>query len=302
MPHDIDRILQAAATGVWLIEPQKAAQIVAALALRAEGHTDWAGEEQKPVYAATPVEGRRGAVHVLRLHGSIFPRAGMMAAMSGGASLERFQEAFAQAAADPDAQAIVLDVDSPGGMVDLVPETAAMVYRARRADRPIVAVANTLMASAAYWVGSAADELVASPSATVGSIGVYTMHEDLSAALEKAGVRRSFISAGPRKVEGNRYQPLDDTARAALQAEVEATYNAFVRDVARFRGVATSVVRADPETGEQHFGGGRAYHAETARRLGMVDRVATFQDTVMRVASGRRSRRAALAKKRLAMT
>lgn len=301
MPHEIDRVLQAAAAGVWLIDPQKAAQIVAALILRSEGHTEWAGERREPVYAAEPVQGRRGAVHVLRLHGSIFPRAGMMAAMSGGASLERFQQAFRDAAADPNAQAIVLDVDSPGGMVDLVPETAAMIHGARRADRPIVAVANTLMASAAYWIASAADEIVATPSATVGSIGVYTMHEDLSAALEQAGVKRSFISAGPRKVEGNRFEPLDDTARAALQAEVEATYNAFVRDVARFRGVSASVVRADPESAEQHYGGGRAYNTQTAARLGMVDRVATFDDTVMRVAGSRRSRRASLARARLSL-
>ncbi|WIY23636.1 phage portal protein [Parasedimentitalea psychrophila] len=81
--------------------------------------------------------GRRGAVQVLKLHGTIMPRGGMMSLMSGGASLEMFQKAFASAADDTNAQAIVLEVDS-GGMVDQVPEAAAMIYRARRVDRPIV--------------------------------------------------------------------------------------------------------------------------------------------------------------------
>lgn len=301
MPHEIERILQAAGSGVWLIEPAKAAEIISALTLRAHGHTEWAGEPAGPIYAAEPMQGRRGAVHVLNLHGTIMPRGGMMSRMSGASSLDQFQKAFRNAAEDPTAQAIVIDVDSPGGMVDLVPETADMIFRARRAGRPIIAVANTIMASAAYWIAAAADEVVATPSATVGSIGVYTMHEDLSAALKTAGIKRTFISSGPRKVEGNKFEPLDDTGRAAKQAEVAATYDQFTKDVARFRGVPVATVRADPEAAEAHFGGGRAYHAALAQRLGMIDRVATLDETLMRATSGRRSRRADLARRRMAI-
>lgn len=299
MPHDIDRILSAAAGGVWLIDEDKAREIVSVLALRASGErAGWDGGENAPVYAADSVKGRRGQVHVLRLHGTIMPRSGMMSQMSGGASLEQFQKAFRAAASDPSAQAIVLDVDSPGGYVDLVQETADMVYSARRADRPIVAVANTMAASAAYWIASAADELVVTPSGSVGSIGVYGMHDDLSGALEQRGIKREIIKAGPRKAEGA-VGGLDDAARKHMQERISETYAQFVASVARHRAVDAAVVRADPEQADAHFGGGRAYHAKTAVRLGMADRVATFDETLMRVASGYRSRRSSLARARL---
>ncbi|ETX26433.1 S49 family peptidase, partial [Roseivivax isoporae] len=189
MPHEIDRILGAVANGIWLIEPGKAAEIVNFLALRAGGHSPgWDGEESEPSYAAAPVPARSGGhVHVLRLHGTITPRGGMMSRMSGGASMEQFQRAFREAAGDTAARAIVLDVDSPGGMVDLVPETAAMIRGARRAERSIIAVANTVAASAAYWLASQADELVVTPSGVVGSIGVMTQRENLLKALEMKG-------------------------------------------------------------------------------------------------------------------
>lgn len=299
MSHEIAHVLRAASTGVWLIDAAKAEQIVAFLQLRAAGHTaGWDGARPEAARREV-IQGQRGPVHVLPLHGTIMPRANMMSEMSGGASLQKFQRLFQEAASDPQAAAIVLDIDSPGGMVDLVPETAAMIHAARRADRPIVAVANTMAASAAYWIAAAADEFVATPSATVGSIGVYQMHDDMSEALAARGVRRTMISAGPRKVEGNPFQPLDDDALAALTAEVQQFYGMFTKDVARFRGVPEAVVRADPVTADRHFGGGRAYLADTAKRLGMIDRVATFNDTVMRVASGRRSRRASVARERL---
>lgn len=299
MPHEIDRVLRLASQGVWLIEPAKAQQILAVLSLRAQGHTQ-ASYTPPPQQAATQaIDGGSGTVHVLRVSGSIMPRANLMSEMSGGVTMETFQRDFRQAAADPGASAILLDIDSPGGMVDLVPETAEMIFAARREGRPIVAVANTMAASAAYYLAAAADEIVVSPSGIVGSIGVYLMHDDMSARLEQEGIARTFIFEGARKVEGHPFAPLDETARASLQAAVRYSYDAFTGDVARFRGVPASVVRADPEADARHFGGGRTYHATEAVRLGMADRVATLQDTLERLANPRRPRRVSTTKARL---
>jgi len=302
MPHDITRILDAAASRVWLIDEDKGAEIASLLALWAAGGSapDWTGSDNAPVYAADSVPGRSGPIHVIQLHGAVMPRSGMMARMSGGSSMEQFGKAFDQAAADTSASAIVLDIDSPGGAVDLVAETADKVYRARRAGRPIVAVANTLAASAAYWVAAAADEIVVTPSGQVGSIGVYGMHEDISAALEARGVKRTLIRSGPRKAEGVE-GPLDEAALRHRQAQADAMYEMFTRAVARNRGVQASVVRADPETADAHFGGGRAYPARRAVQLGMADRVATFEETIKRLASGRRTRSVTTAKARLSI-
>lgn len=305
MPHEIDRVLAAVAHGVWAIDPEKAQEILAVLALRAEGQVsawdDMPRDRPQLAAASGGAGGNGGQVYVIPLHGTVFPRAGMMAAMSGGVSLDQFGRVFRQVAADPQAGAIVLDVDSPGGDVSLVPETAAMIRAARREDRPIVAVANTLAASAAYWIAAAADEVVVSPSARVGSIGVYTMHDDMTKAMEQRGVRRTMIAAGPRKVEGHPFAPLDDVARKQIQQRVNETYAAFTGDVAKFRGVEAAVVRADPETAERHMGGGRAYAAREAVRLGMADRIATLDDTIARLVSGRGGRRSDMARRRLAL-
>lgn len=301
MPHEIERILGAVSSGVWAIEPSKAAEIVNFLALRASGPTEWSGEVSEPVYAMDPVPARGGGnVHVLQLHGTIIPRASMMSRMSGGSSMQQFQKAFRAAAMDTSARAIVIDVNSPGGMVDLVPETASIIRAARSPDRPIIAVANTMAASAAYWLASQADEIVVTPSGLVGSIGILTERRNMLKALEAAGIDVTLFSSGSHKAEAHPFgKPLDDKAKAAIQAETDEIYAMFIRDVAKGRGVPTEQVRADPEAAERHFGGGRAYHAKTALKLGMVDGIATLEDTISRVAGDRKRRTAAQARRAL---
>ncbi|NOX39769.1 MAG: S49 family peptidase [Alphaproteobacteria bacterium] len=301
MSHEITRILRAFSSTAWFIEPRKAEQIVAMLEFRA-AH----GPRSEPAFPDRPkaAEGSStvGTIRVLRIHGAILPRTAQLDDISGpgAVSLEAFQKNFREAAADPNTKAIILDVDSPGGQVDLVPETVAMIHAAKRADRPIIAVANTMAASAAYWLASAADELVVTPSGMVGSIGVYMLHEDISKRLEAEGIAPTFIYEGPRKVEGNPFEPLNAEARAALQASVRHYYEMFTKDVAKSRGVPVSVVRADPEATDKHFGGGRVYHAAEAVKLGMADRVATIDDTIRR-ASGRKARNAGVERRRLAL-
>jgi signal peptide peptidase SppA len=304
MPHEISRILRAVGAGPWAIEPTKGEEIVNLLALRAQNMPrSWSADDTAPPPQASyaTVTGRAGPVHVMRLFGTIMPRATMMSEMSGGTGLTRFQTDFRQAAADDSAAAIVIEVDSPGGMVDQVPETVAMIHAARRADRPIIAVANTMAASAAYWIAAAADELVVTPSGSVGSIGVYVMHDDMSGMLELAGVSRNFVFEGARKVENNPFQPLTEEGRAALQASIRTIYDAFTADVAKARGVPVSVVRADPERAERHFGGGRTYGAKQAVQLGMADRVATLADVIERAGRKTRPRRAAMAQRAAAL-
>lgn len=297
--HEISRILRAVSSRAWFIDPARADEIVAILELRAQGHTGGfaAAAPAPPVADPEP-----GAVAVLRLHGAILPRADMLSEMSGAVSLEKFRAAFAEAAGNPRVRAIVLDIDSPGGDVSFVPETVAEIRAARRDDRPIVAVANNMAASAAYWIAAAADEIVITPSGQVGAIGVYMLHKNIAAKLEAEGVAPTFIFEGPRKIEANPFEPLDDTARAALQRIVSHHYAMMVDDIAAFRGVEAAVVRADPEIEAAHFGGGREVLADDAVRLGLADSVATLEQTLARMAArGRPARRARAARRRLAL-
>lgn len=188
-----------------------------------------------------------------------------------GSSTAALRSTVAELAADPKIAGILLDVDSPGGSTYGTAELADAVFAARR-RKPVWACCNTLCASAAYWTSAAAHRVLASPSADVGSIGVWAAHLDLSKNLETAGIKVTLISAGKHKVEGNPYQALDDEARRHFQESVDESYSQFVRSVARGRGVAPVLVR----TG---FGEGRLLHARAAAAAGLVDGIATFEET-----------------------
>lgn len=283
MAHEIRRVLRAFSAQSWFIDARKAGEIVAALEFRAANGVRAEPYNAEPV-EPQPVAASQGKIAIVRLYGPILPRAEAVTDISAPAALvTKFQAAFRAAASDPAVKAIVLDIDSPGGRADLVPETCAMIRAARNPNRPIIAIANTLMCSAAYWIGCGADEISVTPSGEVGSIGAYVLHEDDSKFLDEVGVKMTFIQEGPRKTEGNPFEPLDDTARAALQRSVRDCYDMFVADVAKGRKVSEKIVRADPESAEQHFGGGRYYGAKEAVRLGMADRVETFDQLIARL-------------------
>lgn len=265
------RIRRAIAETPWAIVPEKLADIMAVVAIRAAGGELTDEEIQQRIGAAVRRQQpapRATDIALLPLLGTISHRMGMMPRSSGGTSVEEFRGMFRAAVADPQVSAIVIDVDSPGGTVSGVDELAAEIYRAR-GTKPITAVANTLMASAAYWIASAADEIVITPSGEAGSIGVIAAHEDQSAWYERMGVKVSLITAGRFKAENNPFEPLTDEGRAAIQARVDESYGHFTRAIARHRGVSVETVRGE-------FGEGRMYGAREAVRRGMADRVATL--------------------------
>jgi signal peptide peptidase SppA len=251
-----------------LIEAHRAGgRTLERLALRASAATPKAARRQAAARAG-------GAVAVIPLTGVITPRGSFLSFLfgGGGGGLVDFRETFRQAVSDPDVGAIVLDVDSPGGLIDLVPETADEI-RAARGDKPIIAVANTMAASAAYWIASQADELVVTPSGDVGSVGVYMVHEDWSGWNQNQGIIPTYISAGEYKTEGNPDEPLSDEARAEWQQEVDDLYAMFVGAVAAGRGVSEAAVR-------DGYGEGRTLLAERALAAGMVDRVDTIENVI----------------------
>lgn len=267
-------IRRAIAETPWAILPDKLADIMAVVAYRASGGTISDDEIQAVVgaFRDRPRPQSSGDIAVLPLMGTISHRMGLLAQSSGGTSVEAWGKSFRALVADPSIGGIVIDVDSPGGSVSGIDEITSEIHRAR-GTKPITAVANTLMASAAYWIGSAADEVVVSPSAQVGSIGVIAAHEDKSGLYEKMGVKVSLISAGKYKAENNPFEPMTDEGKAAIQKRVDESYGMFTRAVARNRGVTVEQVRAN-------FGEGRLVSAREAVRLGMADRVATIDDVI----------------------
>ena len=242
----------------------------------------------EPTHAASPARSVRsrltpsGGIAVIPMHGPITHRRGIFSEFFGGTSTISLQHDIRQADANSAVDTILLDVDSPGGEVDGTPELAAEVRRVRT---PIIAVVNSLAASAAYWIASQADHLAITHSGLVGSIGVWILHTDLSRAMDAMGITHSFIFAGDRKVDANPFEPLTKIARRDLQREVNTVYGDFLTDVGRGRGVSATRVRST-------YGDGRVYSARDAIRLGLVDEVATL-DAVIRDLSRPGSRRRA---------
>lgn len=285
MPLKYPHIIGAVAATPWAIHPSKGRAILEVLRERAirgapaalDAHDD--EYERTQAERMTPAQDRKiaaqdGGVAVLPLLGVISQRMDMMTEFSGGTSTERFAKQFMSLVSNGDVKAIIIDVDSPGGAVTGTPELAEIIFNAR-GSKPIIAQVNSLAASAAYWIAAAASEVVCTPTGEVGSIGVYTVHEDISKMLEAEGFKETFIYAGKYKVEGNPYEPLGDDAKAAMQSRVDDYYGMFLRDVAKGRGVSVSDV-------EKNYGQGRVFGAEDALKAGMIDRVGTMAQTLER--------------------
>jgi signal peptide peptidase SppA len=276
-------ILNYVASTPWAILPDKMQEILSVLAFRAAGHTFTPEEIQARIGDAksgsTRPSGAKG-VAVIPIRGVIAHRMGGMDDMSGGTSAERIGAVLKSVAADDSIGTVVYDIDSPGGTVPGVQELASQMF-ALRGQKKQIAQVNDLAASAAYWLASQADEIVSIPSGTAGSIGVFTVHQDLSEALAKEGIKIDVIKAGKYKVEGNPFEPLSEEGRAFIQARVDEAYSQFVKDVARGRGVNVADVKGG-------YGEGRALSAKGALKAGLIDRIATFDETLASV-TGRKS-------------
>lgn len=233
-----------------------------------------AGDFEGALAASRPPVRSSGGTAVLNIVGPLQKRADWFTLMFGGTSYDGIAAAMGAALGDPAIKSIVLNIDSPGGNAEGATEAAQVIFDAR-GQKPMTAIANTLAASAAYFLGSQADEFVVTPSGMAGSIGVFIMHMDWSAALEAEGIKPTLIRSGRYKVEANPYEPLSAEARDHLQSMSDSWYGQFVSAVARGRGVSESEVRSG-------FGQGRVEVAQAAVRAGLADRVATLDDVIAR--------------------
>lgn len=223
-------------------------------------------------------------VALVTMDGVIAKRMNLMSRISGGVSSELTGQAIERAVADRTVEAVVMAIDSPGGTVDGTPELAAIV-RAAGEIKPVLAHTDGTMASAAYWVGSAASRVnISSDVCAVGSIGVVARHVDVSAAEAKSGVKTTEITAGRYKRIAGNYEPLSDAGRAEIQSQVDHIYGAFVDDVAAQRGVSPAEV-------VERMADGRVFLGQQALAAGLVDGVATLAETMAQAREMARGRR-----------
>jgi signal peptide peptidase SppA len=228
----------------------------------------------RPLENTRTVEVRDG-VAVIPVTGPIFRYANLFTEISGATSIEVLARDFSQALDDPGVRAIVLNVNSPGGEADGVNELSRMIYEAR-GRKPTIAYVGGLGASGAYWLASAADQIVAEESALLGSVGVVATFRDTRERDAKAGVVTYEIVSSQSPLK--RPDPATDAGRGQIQQIVDAQAEILVNAVARNRGVSPERVLGD-------FGQGNLVPAVQAVRAGMVDRLGTFESVISALAA-----------------
>lgn len=204
---------------------------------------------------------------IISASGALGFRMGVMEkACMGGCDYLDIAAAIDKANADPDVDAIVLHITSPGGMVTGLEETAEKIASSAK---PVVAYTDDLAASAGYYLGVAASAFFASPSAMVGSIGTVMSWLDVSGAYEKEGIKREVISSGKYKGMMTPGIPITDEQRAHLQDEVDTLAEEFKLHVIASRG------DVDPEYME-----GQWIFAKEAHAANLIDELGTLDDAI----------------------
>lgn len=180
------------------------------------------------------------------------------------------------------AKAVVVLFDSPGGSSAGVAEAAARIAAVSAGDVPVIAVADHLAASAAYWLAAACTAFVSSPSGQVGSIGVRLIRPSFARMNDELGIDIDAIYRGDGKLDYYVEVALDAEGRARLQAGVDACYDQFTAAVVAGRGVTRRTVEND--------WGAQLYSAQAAKAERLVDEVRSAREVIARCgnAAGRR--------------
>lgn len=216
-------------------------------------------------------------VRVIPINGTISKRMNLFSRVSGGVSTELLKSDIEEAIANEDIKSILLDIESPGGSVDGPFELSDFIYESR-GTKPIYAFANGLMASAAYLIGSAADKIIGTQTAQVGSIGIITKHFDRSRRNEQQGVTETIITSGKYKAVGSDNKPLSKEDAQYIQDRLDHYYTLFIDLVARNRGVSVKTVISD-------MADGRIFIGQQAKDAGLIDEIGTMETSLGQVSS-----------------
>lgn len=173
---------------------------------------------------------------------------------------------------NPSVRAVVVRVNSPGGVVAPTQEIYAAIQRVRKSGKPVVASLGSVAASGGYYVASAADRIYANPGTLTGSIGVIMQMANLEGLLKKVGVDYVVVKSGHYKDIGNFARAMTPEERRMLQTLLDDVYNQFVDAVAQGRKLDRATVEG--------FADGRIVSGQQAKQLKMVDALGGMDDAV----------------------
>ena len=199
-------------------------------------------------------------------------------ALMGDTSYNQIRRGLIEAFSNPDVHAILLNIDSGGGTPAGLDDIARLVKQVTAAGKPVYSYSGGTMASAAYYLGAAAAKVYAGEMATVGSIGVLSIHKDMSAMYNKDGIDVTVFRSGTEKALSNPYEKLTLQAKEVIQERMDTLYNVFVNTVAEFRHVS-------PETVLNNMANGREFIGRQALDAGLIDGVMPLDSLIAQLQS-----------------
>lgn len=259
--------------GAWSVELGRfAAMVERAKAVdlaslpRAEGDVvlDVDAPEAGPL--AYKVEGR---IAVIEVTGPLTKYQTSFQAITGGTSTVAVRQTLRAVNRDKAVDAIMLRIDSPGGTVAGTMELAEAV---RDSKKPASTYIEDLGCSAAYWVAAMGRKAYANAAATIGSIGTFAVLQDTSGMYEAAGVKVHVVSSAPLKGAGVAGTPITAEHLEEVQRQVDGFTELFVKGSAKGRGMPVDQMR--------QLADGRVHLAAEAKKLGLIDAVASFEDAM----------------------
>jgi ClpP class serine protease len=208
----------------------------------------------------------RNGVATIPIEGPIFRYADFFSEISGATTYETLAKDFGGAMADPQVKDVVLYVNSPGGQVDGCNEFSNMIFEARDKGKRIIAYVSNEAASAAYWIASAADEVVIDDTATVGCIGVIL---GVGSDSQDGKTKRFISSQTPHK----RPDPNKEKGADQIQTVADDLCQVFLDTVARNRGLT-------PAKAEEDFCAQWLYVGQKAVEAGLADRIGSYESVL----------------------
>lgn len=202
-------------------------------------------------------------IAVLPVSGTLVSKTRSLQPYSGMTGYNGIIARLQQAMSDPGVDGILLDMDTPGGMVSGAFDCADIIARMRDI-KPVWALANDMNCSAGQLIASAASRRLVTQTARTGSIGVMMAHSNYGAALKTQGVEVTLIYSGDHKVDGNPYEKLPKDVRDDFQTRIDATRRMFAEKVAAYTGMS---VQAVLDTEAAVFSGQESVDAGLAEEL-----------------------------------
>lgn len=251
-PHIISKLFYEPV----LITPQKHAALVQVVEAHLSGHLAPTATEKPVDYESDMF--RLGNAVVIPVHGIIDQHVPDSPSGGGGCDVARLRSMISVAQADDSIERVVFDFRTPGGAVVGVAETGRKILNIT--DKETIAFTDDQCCSAGIWLAAQCQKFYATPSAQVGSVGVWCAYLDMSRKLANEGVKVEAFYAGAHKLLGASWKPMTEQEKGIVQGQIDRIYAQFKTAMTEQRAVK-----------DENFGNGLVFDGEQAADLGFID-------------------------------